>query len=62
MNWEIDAVHSQATFAVKHLMMSTVKGRFNLLRGKLNIDQERPENSWDDVTLFAHKEKEDLTR
>jgi polyisoprenoid-binding protein YceI len=46
MNWEIDAVHSQATFAVKHLMISTVKGRFNVLRGKLNIDQGRPENSW----------------
>lgn len=28
MNWEIDAVHSQATFAVKHLVISKEKENF----------------------------------
>lgn len=28
MNWETDAVHSQATFAVKHLMISKEKEDF----------------------------------
>jgi polyisoprenoid-binding protein YceI len=47
MKWEIDAIHSQVAFAVRHLMISTVRGRFNVLRGKLNIDQEHPEDSWE---------------
>jgi len=28
MPWEIDPVHSQATFSVKHMMFSTVRGQF----------------------------------
>lgn len=46
MSWEIDAVHSQATFSVKHMMISTVRGHFEVLSGKLHIDEEHPENSW----------------
>ena len=46
MAWEIDAHHSQVTFAVRHMMVSTVKGHFNVLRGKLEIDEQHPENSW----------------
>jgi polyisoprenoid-binding protein YceI len=46
MAWNIDAVHSQATFSVKHMMISTVRGRFDVLSGKLDIDEAHPENSW----------------
>ena len=46
MAWEIDPVHSQAVFSVKHLMITTVRGQFNVLRGKLDIDEQHPENSW----------------
>jgi len=46
MTWEIDATHSQVTFAIKHMMIVTVKGHFNVFRGKLNIDEENPEKSW----------------
>jgi polyisoprenoid-binding protein YceI len=46
MAWEIDASHSQATFAVKHMMISTVKGHFNVLSGSLHIDEQNPANSW----------------
>jgi polyisoprenoid-binding protein YceI len=46
MAWEIDAHHSQVTFAVKHMMISTVRGQFNVIRGKLEIDEQHPENSW----------------
>ena len=46
MAWNIDAVHSQATFSVKHMMISTVRGQFNVLSGKLEIDEAHPENSW----------------
>ena len=35
MYWEIDAIHSHVSFAVRHLMVSTVRGRFNRMRGHL---------------------------
>ena len=46
MAWVVDASHSQATFSVRHMMISTVKGQFKVLSGKLNIDEQNPANSW----------------
>ena len=43
MSWEIDATHSQATFSVKHMMISTVRGHFEVLSGKLHIDEDHPD-------------------
>jgi polyisoprenoid-binding protein YceI len=44
--WQIDPSHSSAEFAVKHFMISTVKGRFTRFDGRLHIDEQEPENSW----------------
>ena len=46
MAWKIDTTHSQVSFAVKHMMVSTVKGTFNVFGGKLDIDEANPANSW----------------
>jgi polyisoprenoid-binding protein YceI len=46
MAWQIDNTHSQVTFSVRHMMVTTVKGQFNVLSGKLEIDEQHPENSW----------------
>src|SRR5579863_3963620 len=46
MTWEIDKTHSQATFSVKHMMITTVKGQFKVLGGKLEINEQHPEQSW----------------
>lgn len=43
--WTIDGAHSVAEFAVKHMMVSTVKGRFQTIRGDLQIDGANPSNS-----------------
>jgi polyisoprenoid-binding protein YceI len=43
--WTIDPAHSAAEFAVKHLMISTVKGQFTEFEGMLQIDEGNPENS-----------------
>jgi polyisoprenoid-binding protein YceI len=64
MSWEIDAVHSEASFSVRHMMVSTVKGRFNVLRGHLHIDEQNPANSWVDAEIDAasidtHNEQRD---
>lgn len=46
MSWEIDTIHSHVGFSVRHMMVSTVRGRFNVLRGQLHIDENDPANSW----------------
>lgn len=40
--WSIDPIHSTAEFAVKHMMVSTVKGRFRTFEGTINLDEENP--------------------
>jgi polyisoprenoid-binding protein YceI len=40
--WAIDAAHSEAGFAVKHLMISTVKGRFGAISGTIVLDEANP--------------------
>ena len=49
--WTVDPTHSIAEFAVKHLVITTVKGRFRDLEGTLQIDEERPENSSVEATI-----------
>ncbi|BCL81570.1 polyisoprenoid-binding protein [Ktedonobacteria bacterium brp13] len=46
MAWQIDAAHSQIGFSVRHMMVSTVRGRFSTVSGTLNIDEANPANSW----------------
>ena len=38
--WEIDTAHAEATFAVKHLMVSTVKGNMGAVTGKIEMDDK----------------------
>jgi polyisoprenoid-binding protein YceI len=38
-SWNIDASHSQVGFAVKHLVISTVRGEFTKYEGKVVLDE-----------------------
>ena len=49
--WTIDPTHSIAEFAVKHLVVTTVKGRFRELEGTLEIDEAHPQNSVVSVSI-----------
>jgi polyisoprenoid-binding protein YceI len=40
MQWTLDTTHSAAEFAVKHLMISTVKGHFKTFTGKGETDPD----------------------
>lgn len=51
MAWVIDTSHSSIEFAVKHMMIATVKGRFNSYTGTFNLDEERPERTSVEVTV-----------
>lgn len=41
--WQIDTSHTAAQFAVRHLMISTVKGFFSDVNGTVVYDPEHPE-------------------
>jgi len=45
MFWYIDPSHSQVNFSVKHMMVSTVRGRLGRLAGRLELDPDRPEKA-----------------
>jgi polyisoprenoid-binding protein YceI len=42
MIWEIDPAHSTVEFAVKHMMVTTVKGRFKQFSGRIEVNDENP--------------------
>ena len=49
--WAIDTAHAEIGFAVKHLMISTVRGRFGAVTGTVTVDGAKPSNSAVDVTI-----------
>jgi len=40
--WQIDQAHSGAQFAVRHMMVSTVRGSFGKVAGKVYYDHTKP--------------------
>jgi len=51
--WNLDASHSSVQFAIKHLAVSTVKGQFDKLEGKVTGDPKTPAGLLADVTIQA---------
>jgi polyisoprenoid-binding protein YceI len=51
--WTIDPTHTAVEFAVKHMMFTTVRGRFNKLTGTIIVDEQNPANSRVDVEIDA---------
>lgn len=40
MPWSLDPTHTHIGFSVKHMMVSTVRGRFTQYSGTLNLDEQ----------------------
>ena len=53
MIWEIDSTHSHVAFAIRVMSISTTRGHFHALRGRLYIDEQHPANSWVDAQVEA---------
>jgi polyisoprenoid-binding protein YceI len=49
--WTVDPMHAELGFAVKHLMISTVRGRFGAVSGSVLVDESDPTKSVVDVTV-----------
>jgi polyisoprenoid-binding protein YceI len=52
-SWNIDPTHSTVGFSVKHLMISTVRGRFSDYSATLHLDEQSPAKSSLDVSINA---------
>ena len=52
--WTIDPTHTQVEFAVRHLMISTVRGRFAGVTGTVVADEGDPSTAHVDVTIDVH--------
>jgi polyisoprenoid-binding protein YceI len=51
--WSIDPAHSHVEFAVRHLMISTVKGRFGVVTGTVKTDEADPAKGEVEVSIDA---------
>jgi len=43
--WQIDPNHSLVEFSAKHMMITTVKGRFGKVSGTITVDERNPDRS-----------------
>lgn len=51
--WQIDPAHSSVEFAVKHMMFTTVRGRFKDVKGTIEADEQNPDRSSVNVEIAA---------
>ena len=51
--WKIDQTHSTVEFAVKHLMITTVRGHFGAVAGTVGFDAGSPATPAIEVTIDA---------
>lgn len=49
--WAIDPIHSSVEFGIRHLMITTVKGRFADVQGTVVLDDAEPARSSADITV-----------
>jgi polyisoprenoid-binding protein YceI len=51
--WNVDAAHTHVEFAVRHLMITTVKGRFDEVSGTVRSSDAQPAKGDVDITINA---------
>jgi polyisoprenoid-binding protein YceI len=51
--WKIDPAHTAVEFAVKHMMFTTVRGRFKDVKGTIQADEANPSASSVTVEIAA---------
>lgn len=49
--WTVDSTHVEVGFSVRHMMISTVRGRFGAVSGTVIVDEQNPRNSRVDVAI-----------
>ncbi len=62
--WQIDPAHSNASFSIRHMMISNVRGEFGKVTGSVNWDEAEvtkstAEATIDTTTINTHESKRD---
>jgi polyisoprenoid-binding protein YceI len=52
--YTIDSAHSRIGFAVKHMVISTVRGKFNEFTSTVTVNEEQPEEAQIEVQISAN--------
>jgi polyisoprenoid-binding protein YceI len=51
--WKIDPAHTDVLFSAKHMMVTTVRGTFHEIEGRLDIDEQEPTRSGGEFRIAA---------
>ena len=51
--WELDPAHTTVEFSAKHMMITTVKGRFSDVSGTIEADEAHPDRSSAEASIDA---------
>jgi polyisoprenoid-binding protein YceI len=51
--WTIDPAHTDVLFSAKHMMVTTVRGKFHDVEGTLQLDESNPTNSSAEIRISA---------
>ena len=51
--WKIDPAHTDVLFSAKHMMVTTVRGKFHDVDGTLRVDEANPTNSSAEIRIAA---------
>src|SRR5512145_2778272 len=49
--WQLDPTHSSVEFSVRHMMMTTVRGRFKDVKATLRGDRDHPDDAGVEATM-----------
>jgi polyisoprenoid-binding protein YceI len=49
--WNIDPAHTDVLFSAKHMMVTTVRGKFHDVSGTITLDEEHPANATGTFTV-----------
>jgi polyisoprenoid-binding protein YceI len=51
--WRIDPAHTDVSFSAKHMMVTTVRGKFHTVEGELQLDEADPTASRGEIRVAA---------
>jgi polyisoprenoid-binding protein YceI len=51
--WKIDPAHTDIAFSAKHMMVTTVRGKFDRVEGELVLDEADPKSATGEIRVAA---------
>lgn len=49
--WKLDTAHTEVNFSAKHMMITTVRGKFGQVEGEVDLDEAEPTRSTGEIRL-----------